>query len=169
MKKFIFIAAFFMAFALFTASTSATQVLFVTNCEQSITLRESPSVNGNEIAQIPLGQGVEFVEDADNGFYRVIYGAYTGYALADYLVANQFPENLRYGMLVKRATLFEHASVNSEAITTIISGHWVEYVMDGYCNTRPPEAPEFYLVRAPSGVYGYITADKVDWNYRRRM
>lgn len=167
MKKILFMSTFLMALVMFTASTSATQVVFVANCNQSITLRESPSVYANEITQIPLGQGVEFLGMAENGFYRVIYGPYIGYVLSDYLVTNQFPDNLHEGMLIQRATLFEHASIHSEKITEIISGHWVGYVMDGYFSTRPPEKPDFYLIRTPGGTYGYITADKVDWNYRQ--
>jgi len=168
-KKIVFIATFLMAFAMFTASTSATQVVFVANCNESITLRESPSVHSNEITQIPLGQGVAVIGDAQNGFYQVRYGRYTGYALADYLIPNQFPDNLRVGMLVKRATFFESPSTHSEKIAEVISGHWVEYVDEAYFANSPAEGPDFYLVRAPSGIYGYITADKVDWNYRRRM
>lgn len=167
MKKFLLMSTFLMALVMFTSSASATQVVFVANCNHSITLRESPSVYADEITQIPLGQGVEFLGMAENGFYRVIYGPYTGYALSDYLITDQFHDIAREGMLIKRATLFEHASTHSEKITEIISGHWVDYVMDGYFSTRPPEEPDFYLVRF-GGTYGYITADKVDWNYRQR-
>lgn len=167
MRKIVFIAAFLMAFTMFAVTTSATKVFFVANCNQSITLRESPSVYAAEITQIPLGQGVAFVDYADNGFYRVSYGRYTGYALSDYL-SSEVPNNLRIGMLVERATLFESASTHSEKITSIESGHWVDYIGDGYFASYPNEGPDFYLVRIPNGTFGYILASKVDWNFRRR-
>jgi uncharacterized protein YgiM (DUF1202 family) len=165
LKKFVFIAAFFMTFMFFSASTSATQVLFVANCNQSITLRESPSVSANEITQIPLGQGVAIIDEADNGFYRVSYGKYSGYVLADYL-SDKAPDNLKVGMLVQKATLFESPSTHSEKIMSIISGHWVWYIGDGYFSRA--DSPDFYLIQAPNGTYGYILADRVDWNYRGR-
>ena len=58
---------------------------YVVNCNQSITLRTSPSTSASEICQIPLGAAVSFVETAKNGFYKVIYNGMTGYALASYL------------------------------------------------------------------------------------
>ena len=159
MKKFL------ATFITFSAAFASVQVFFVANCNESITLRDAPSVNANEIAQIPLNQGVVFIDYADNGFYRVSYGRHTGYALANYLSENE-PEGLPVGMLIKRATLFESPSTHSNVITTIISGHWVDYIDDAYFSTS--DVPDFYLVRLPGGTYGYITADKVDWNYRRR-
>ena len=165
MKKFVLIAAFLMAFTMFSASTSATHVLFVANCEQSITLRESPSVYANEITQIPLGQGVAIIGDYENGFYCVRYGRHRGYVLADYL-SDEEPNDLKIGMMIERASLFEGPSTHSQKIVEIQSGHWVWYIDAAYFSL--PEAPDFYLVKAPNGAYGYILADRVDWNYRGR-
>lgn len=165
MKKFLIVAAFLATFITFTAAFASVEVLFVANCNKSVTLRKSPSVQSDEITQIPLNHGVAILEDAGNGFYRVSFGRYTGYVLAENL-SDETPENLRIGMLVKRATVFESPSTHSNVITTIISGHWVDYIDDAYFSTS--EKPDFYLVRLPDGTYGYITADKVDWNYRRR-
>lgn len=165
MKKFVLIAAFLMAFTMFSASTSATQVLFVANCNQSVTLRKSPSVYADEITQIPLGQGVVIIDEAENGFYRVGYGKYDGYVLADYL-SDEEPDNLKIGMMIDRASLFESYSTHSPKIMEIASGNWVWYIGDAYFSR--PESPDFYLVKAPNGTYGYILADRVDWNYRGR-
>ena len=91
MKKIIFLATFLIALTVFSASTSATKVLFVANCNQSITLRESPSINSNEITQIPLGQGVAIIdgysasypnEGPDFYLVRVPNGTY-GYIVSD--------------------------------------------------------------------------------------
>lgn len=67
------------------ASVSANTILTVVNCQESITLRPSPSTSSGEICQIPLGATVTYVESASNGFYKVTYNGQTGYALASYL------------------------------------------------------------------------------------
>lgn len=58
---------------------------YVVNCEESITLRRTPDVKGQEICQIPFGAPVSFVKAAENGFYQIIYNGKTGYGLASYL------------------------------------------------------------------------------------
>lgn len=67
------------------SSWNNTITLTVINCQRSITLRATPSTNGKEILQIPLGAKVEFIDHAANNFYKVTYRGYTGYALAHYL------------------------------------------------------------------------------------
>lgn len=57
----------------------------VVNCSESITLRKTPSTKADEFCQIPLGETVQFLDTAENGFYMVSYDGYTGYALASYL------------------------------------------------------------------------------------
>lgn len=66
-------------------SVPSYRTLYVANCKQSITLRTAPNTKASEICQIPLGASVSFVENAANGFYKVIYRGMTGYALASYL------------------------------------------------------------------------------------
>ena len=61
------------------------RTMYVVNCNESITLRTSPSTSASEICQIPLGATVSYVESAANGFYKVVYLGNTGYALASYL------------------------------------------------------------------------------------
>ena len=61
------------------------QTMYVVNCKQSITLRTSPSTQAAEIRQIPLGAAVSFIENAENGFCKVVYLGNTGYALSSYL------------------------------------------------------------------------------------
>lgn len=61
------------------------KTMYVVNCKQSITLRQSPSTSASEICQIPLGSAVSYVETAENGFYKIIYNGKTGYGLAAYL------------------------------------------------------------------------------------
>ncbi|NCB93584.1 MAG: hypothetical protein EOM40_13665 [Clostridia bacterium] len=61
------------------------ETYYVVNCQESITLRKSPSTNAGEICQIPFGAAVSYVETAENGFYKIIYNGKTGYGLAAYL------------------------------------------------------------------------------------
>ncbi len=59
--------------------------MYVVDCKESISLRESPSTSARVLTQIPLYGMVEFVDEADNGFYMVWYNGQLGYALASYL------------------------------------------------------------------------------------
>ncbi|MBT9778498.1 SH3 domain-containing protein [Clostridium sp. MCC353] len=67
------------------SNTGVYRTFYVVNCNESITLRTSPSTSASEICQIPLGSAVSYVETSSNGFYKVIYNGNTGYALASYL------------------------------------------------------------------------------------
>lgn len=52
--------------------------LYVVNCNQSITLRRSPSSLSEEICQIPLGASVSYQYYGANGFYYIDYCGYSG-------------------------------------------------------------------------------------------
>ena len=67
------------------APESQYPTLQVVNCNESITLRTSPSTSASEICQIPLGDTVSYVSTETNGFYQIIYNGQTGYSLASYL------------------------------------------------------------------------------------
>lgn len=58
---------------------------YVINCNESITLRTAPTTGATEICQIPLGSAVTYVEQAQNGFDKIIYNGHTGYALDAYI------------------------------------------------------------------------------------
>ena len=57
----------------------------VVNCDEWISLRKTPSTDATRITTIPLGAIVEFLGMAENGFYKIRYNGYVGYALASYL------------------------------------------------------------------------------------
>lgn len=57
----------------------------VANCNESITLRTAPDASASEIMQIPKGAFVVYLENMNNGFYKVRYTDCTGYAMAPYL------------------------------------------------------------------------------------
>ena len=67
------------------AKSVSYKTYYVVNCQESITLRNSPSTKSSEICQIPFGSAVSYIETASDGFYKIIYNGKTGYALASYL------------------------------------------------------------------------------------
>ena len=82
------------------ANNEIVSTMFVVECNESITLRDRPSVYGRELAQIPLGQAVGFIENAGNGFYKINYDGIVGYALAEYLSADRSGVAGIYGRVV---------------------------------------------------------------------
>ena len=97
------------------ASNNIIATYFVVNCRESITLREAPSVYARELAQIPLGQAVGFIETAPNGFCKVNYDGLIGYALSEYLSPNR--QNYNRGATVvncrQSITLRENPSTSA--------------------------------------------------------
>ncbi|RGY99444.1 SH3 domain-containing protein [Clostridium sp. AM58-1XD] len=67
------------------APAASYKTYYVTNCDEWISLRKSPSTGADRITTIPYGAAVSFVENSTNGFYKIIYNGHTGYALASYL------------------------------------------------------------------------------------
>lgn len=63
--------------------------MYVVNCNSWISLRKSPSTSATRLKEIPLGASCSFIEEASNGFYKVIYNGTTGYALAQYLTTDK--------------------------------------------------------------------------------
>lgn len=85
MKKLLICA---LALALLLASAAVAEVgdrLMVVKCDEYITLREEPDKSSEALARIPLGDQVDLVGPAENGFLRVTYRGQTGYALEEYL------------------------------------------------------------------------------------
>ena len=68
-----------------SSNTNVVATYYVVNCKEWITLRATPSTSGNDLAHIPLGQAVGYIENAGNGFYKINYDGKVGYALASYL------------------------------------------------------------------------------------
>ena len=131
MKKSLALTAIliFMLTATAFANNNIVATYFVVNCNESITLREYPSVQAREIAQIPLGQAVGFIEEAENGFYKINYDGLIGYALAEYLS----PDNRSFrGATVvnckQSITLRETPSTSSYELAQIPLGARVKYL-----------------------------------------
>lgn len=144
MKK-IFSIALTICALLITSSALANDriisTMYVVECNESITLRDRPSVNGRELAQIPLGQAVGFIENVGNGFYKINYDGLVGYALAEYLSADRSGVAGIFGRVVNcriSITLREYSSVEAPEIMQIPLGERVtlyphEETGDFYC------------------------------------
>lgn len=78
-----------------TTAANYSETMFVSNCAESISLREYPSTQARAMRQIPFGAPVTVLGSAENGFYQVIYNGVTGYSLASYLVSYQPSESER--------------------------------------------------------------------------
>ena len=78
-----------------TTAANYSETMFVSNCAESISLREYPSTQARALRQIPFGAPVTVLGSAENGFYQVIYNGVTGYSLASYLVSYQPSESER--------------------------------------------------------------------------
>ena len=107
---------------------------YVANCKKSITLRAEPTITSSEITQIPLGQAVGFIENADNGFCKINYDGIVGYALATYLSDVKQKSNVRmYAQVVncdKWITLRSKPSTTASSLAHIPLGEYVIYIDD---------------------------------------
>lgn len=151
MKKIFALTAFAICLVMSTASanTNIVATYFVVNCQQSITLRDAPSVYGGELAQIPLGQAVGFIENAGNGFYKINYDGVIGYALAQYLSPDR-NSSARFAVVVncrQSITLREEASTQAYELAQIPLGARVKYL--------GVETNSFYKVEY-RGLVGYV-------------
>lgn len=59
--------------------------MYVVNVNESITLRKTPSTNGESVIEIYLGEEVGFIEDTNSLFAKVKYGDRIGYVMSQYL------------------------------------------------------------------------------------
>ena len=151
MKKFFALTVLLTCLIASTAlaSNNIVATYFVVNCRQSITLRDAPSVYASELAQIPLGQAVGFIETAPNGFYKVNYDGLVGFALAEYLSPER--DNYTRGATVvncrQSITLRETASTSGYELAQIPLGARVKYL--------GVETNSFYQVEW-RGMVGYV-------------
>lgn len=135
------------------------ETYYVVNCKESITLRKSASTSAGEYCQIPLGASVSFVEQAENGFYKVIYNGTTGYALASYLAPEAGGGSEAGSRMVvvnckESITLRKTPSTRGEEFCQIPLGAEVEYL--GTAENG------FYTVKY-NGFTGYALASYLEW------
>lgn len=149
MKKFVALTA--LAICLFASTAAADNAIvatyFVVNCNESITLRENPSVQARELAQIPLGQAVGFIEETNDNFSKVNYDGLVGYVIS-YYISPQSP--FRDATVVncrESITLRETASTAANELAQIPLGARVKYL--------GVQTNSFYKVQY-RGVVGYV-------------
>ena len=154
MKKLLLIALTICALLITStalANNKIVSTMFVVDCKESITLRDAPSVYARELAQIPLGQAVGFIENAGNGFYKINYDGLIGYALAEYLSADRSGVAGIFGRVINckiSITLREYPSVEAAELMQIPLGERVS-IYPG------EETSSFYCV-SYRGVKGYV-------------
>lgn len=115
------------------SNTNVVATYYVVNCNQSITLRTSPSTSASEITQIPLGQAVGYIENAGNGFYKINYDGAVGYSLASYLSptkqsSNSSTSTAQVVNAKEYITLRSAPSTSASEITKIPAGAYVRYL-----------------------------------------
>ena len=152
--------------------------LYVVNCKENITLRNTPKTSGDEIVKIPLGAAVSFVESASNGFYKISYNGNTGYALASYLSEepgryDEYSNNDVVGTLYvvnckESITLRTSPSKSAKEITQIPLGAAVGFIniaSNGFYkisyNGNVGYALDAYLAES----YGDTEGDEYDYGY----
>lgn len=134
------------------------QSLWVVNCKEYITLRESASTSADALARIPLYAHVTYIADAPNGFLEVVYNGESGYALAEYL--DEFEPQIAIGQYMvvvkckKSITLRKKPSTKAEEICQIPLGDVVYAVKES--------ANGFYMVEY-KGRTGYALASYLSW------
>lgn len=107
------------------------ETYYVVNCNESITLRTSPSTSADEICQIPLGAAVSYVSTAENGFYYICYNGNYGYSLASYLSSysgSATYETCRVVNCNESITLRTSPSTSAGEICQIPLGETVSYI-----------------------------------------
>lgn len=131
------------------ANSNIVATYFVVNCRESITLRETPSVYARELAQIPLGQAVGFIENAPNGFCKVNYDGLVGYALAEYLAPNRqdYTRGAKVVNCRQSITLRKEPTTYAYELTQIPLGARVTYL--------GIETNSFYKIEY-RGMVGYV-------------
>lgn len=152
-KILVFVTAMFFALtaSVAFAGNRVVSTMFVVECNESITLRDAPSVHAQELAQIPLGQPVGFIEDAGNGFYKINYDGLIGYARSEYLSTDRSGVAGIFGRVVNckiSITLREYPSAEADELMQILLGERVSIYPSG-------ETDSFYCVKY-RGVKGYV-------------
>lgn len=151
MKKII--ALITLAICLVASTVSANNNIvatyFVVNCRESITLRDAPSVNARELAQIPLGQAVGFIENVNADFCKINYDGLIGYALREYLSPEK-NSSAHFATVVncrQSITLREEATTYARELTQVPLGARVKYL--------GVETNSFYKIEY-RGLVGYV-------------
>ena len=150
MKKFFALtfAMMFLVASTALANNNIVATYFVVNCKESVTLREYPSVQARELAQIPLGQAVGFIEETKDGnFCKVNYDGLIGYVVSTYLSPESPFRDATVVNCRQSITLREEPTTYADEITQIPLGARVKYL--------GVETNSFYKVQY-RGMVGFV-------------
>ena len=130
------------------ANNNIVATYFVVNCKESVTLREYPSVQARELAQIPLGQAVGFIEETrDGNFCKVNYDGLIGYVVSTYLAPESPFRDATVVNCRQSITLREEPTTYAYELTQIPLGARVKYL--------GVETNSFYKVQY-RGMVGFV-------------
>lgn len=128
--------------------------MYVVQCKASITLRNAPSSNAEEITQIPLCAAVEYFGTLDNGFAQVAYNGQVGYVLSSYLdyYEPQVYSGIKCQIVNCRQSVTLRTSITAQdkEICQIPLGTVIDYIDEG--------ANGYCLVNY-NGMMGYVNQD----------
>ena len=130
MKKIFSLTAILICVLTSTAfaNNNIVATYFVVNCRESITLREYPSVNAPELAQVPLGQAVGFIEVTNDDFSKINYDGLVGYVLSSYIAPNSPFRDAVVVNCRQSITLREEATTYARELVQIPLGAHVKYL-----------------------------------------
>lgn len=157
MKKIFAVTAMLICLMTSTAfaDNSIKATYFVVNCKESITLREYPSVYARELAQIPLGQAVGFIEVVNEDFSKVNYDGLIGYVLSDYISPTSSFRDATVVNCRQSITLREEATTYARELIQIPLGAHVKYL--------GVETSSFYKVQY-RGMVGYVLKTYIEFD-----
>lgn len=157
MKKFFALTALIISLLTSTALANNTilATYFVVNCNESITLREYPSVYARELAQIPLGQAVGYIEEVDENFTKVNYDGLIGYVLSSYISLYSPFRDATVVNCRQSITLRETATTAGNELAQIPLGARVKYL--------GVQTDSFYKVEY-KGLVGYVLKTYIEFD-----
>lgn len=107
-----------------TTSNTTSNVVYIAAIDTQ--LYDEPSSTSNVIAQIPKSSGVEFIEVATNGFFKVRYNSLEGYVNGDYIIDQLTYDSQKENMYIVNtadsATMYANATTSSSTVTTVPLG-----------------------------------------------
>lgn len=157
MKKIFSLTAILICVLASTAfaNNNIVATYFVVNCRESITLREYPSVNAPELAQVPLGQAVGFIEVTNDDFSKINYDGLVGYVLSAYIAPNSPFRDAVVVNCRQSITLREEATTYARELVQIPLGARVKYL--------GVETNSFYKVEY-RGMVGFVLKTYIELN-----
>ena len=135
--------------------------LYVSNCKKSITLRSAPSTDASELAQIPLGQAVGFIEKATGGFYKINYDGVVGYALATYLSSNKLVQQEAVNMNKRGRVANCRESITLRTLPSTSAAEIGQLPLNTNVNVIDTAENGFYQVES-HGVRGYVLQQYIE-------